>query len=359
MVSADEFQPNWCSPPGETIADILKDRALSVSVFAKLLGQTEDRTAALLVGQLAIDKALAHKLAELLGASAAFWQARETQYRSELNRLASATTPDEWLAGLPVADMARWGWIPRHTRAAEKRSACFQFFGVRSLDEWKQQYHEPLAASAFRTSPTFPSEVGAVSAWLRRGELLSEAIECAPWNADGLRAVLPKMRALTRRRDPSTFLPELQSICAANGVAVVVARAPSGCRASGATRFLSVDKALILLSFRHLSDDHFWFTFFHEVGHLLLHSALGVFVDLVGDPTSPTEAEANEFAARTLIPAEFQDQMKRVVLLAKPIIRLAMQIGVSPGIVVGQLQHAGRLGRENQNRLKRWFTWKE
>jgi HTH-type transcriptional regulator / antitoxin HigA len=359
VVSSDEFQPNWCSPPGETIADILKDRALSVSAFARLLGQTEDRAAALLTGQLAIDHVLAHKLAELLGASAAFWRARETQYRSELNRLASATAPDEWLASLPVADMMRWGWVPRHTRPAEKMSACLQFFGVRSPGEWKQQYNEPLAASAFRTSPTFPSEVGAVTAWLRQGELLSEAIECAPWSADGLRAALPKMRALTKRRDPNTFLSELQSICAANGVAVVIARAPSGCRASGATRFLSADKALVLLSFRHLSDDHFWFTFFHEVGHLLLHSTLGVLVDLDGDPTSPTEAEANEFAARTLIPLEFQDQMKRVPLLARPIIRLAMQIGVSPGILVGQLQHAGRLGRDKQNGLKRRFTWKD
>ncbi|MFX9089566.1 ImmA/IrrE family metallo-endopeptidase, partial [Acinetobacter baumannii] len=35
---------------------------------------------------------------------------------------------------------------------------------------------------------------------------------------------------------------------------------------------LTPEKAMVLLSFRHLSDDHFWFTLFHEFAHLLLHN---------------------------------------------------------------------------------------
>jgi Zn-dependent peptidase ImmA (M78 family) len=292
-----------------------------------------------------------------LGASVTFWRTREAQYRAELERLASAIAPDEWLASLPVADMAKFGWIPRRTRAAEKIEACFSFFRVGSVDEWQQRYNEPLRASVFRTSPSFPSEVGAVTAWLRQGEIQAESINCASWNPDGLRAAIPQLRAMTKRRDPSTFVPDLQKLCAAQGVAVVVVRAPSGCRASGATQFLSSNKALVLLSFRHLSDDHFWFTFFHEVGHLLMHGAHRMFVDLDGDPTSPTEQEANDFAGRTLIPGQYRDKMKQVALQSIAIIRLATQIGISPGVVVGQLQNSGRLGRDKQNHLKRRFKW--
>lgn len=359
MVSRDEFQPNWCSPPGETIADILRDRALSVASLAGLLDKPEDKVEALLQGQLAIDSSLAGKLAAALGASAGFWKARESQYRSELRRLAKKVeSPGEWMAGLPVADMARYGWIPKLTRPADKVAACLRFFGVGSVEEWRQRYDAPLSAAAFRTSPSFSAELGAVASWLRRGEVLAESVNCAAWNPAGLRASIPSLRSLTRRRDPETFLPELQGICASHGVAVVVARAPAGCRASGATRFLNSERALVLLSCRHLSDDHFWFTFFHEVGHLLLHGSQGTFVDLDGDPSSAIEAEANAFASSTLIPAEFLEQMKRVPLLARSLIRLAMQIGVSPGIVVGQLQHAGRLGRDKQNGLKRRFVWR-
>jgi hypothetical protein len=31
-----------------------------------------------------------------------------------------------------------------------------------------------------------------------------------------------------------------------------------------------------VMSFRYLTDDHFWFTLFHEIGHLILHEAVRV-----------------------------------------------------------------------------------
>src|SRR6202041_81041 len=96
------------------------------------------------------------------------------------------------------------------------------------------------------------------------------------------------------------FLHDLKESCAASGVAVAIVRAPNGCRASGAARVLSQEKALIQLSFRYLSDDQFWFTFFHEAGHLLLHGDRGFFVEGINTPTTREEQEANEFAARTL-----------------------------------------------------------
>ena len=67
------------------------------------------------------------------------------------------------------------------------------------------------------------------------------------------------------------FLPKLQALCAEAGVALVFVRAPRGCRVSGASRLVTPEKAMILVSFRFRSDDQFWFTVFHEIGHLILH----------------------------------------------------------------------------------------
>jgi HTH-type transcriptional regulator / antitoxin HigA len=110
------------------------------------------------------------------------------------------------------------------------------------------------------------------------------------------------MRRLTRKKEPSIFVPELRKLCAENGVALVIARGPAGCRASGATRFLSDKKAMILLSFRYLADDQFWFTFFHEAGHLLMHSHKAVFLEDGSDVSLKEEHEANLFAQNILIP---------------------------------------------------------
>jgi Zn-dependent peptidase ImmA (M78 family) len=116
---------------------------------------------------------------------------------------------------------------------------------------------------------------------------------------------------------------------------------------------------MILLSFRYLSDDHFWFTFFHEAGHLVLHGDRCIFLE--GDDTLTTEEEdaANAFAADTLIPPEYQAEMLRLPLNGRDVMRFARKVGVSPGIVVGQLQHYGRFRQNQLNNLKRRFTWGE
>ena len=63
-------------------------------------------------------------------------------------------------------------------------------------------------------------------------------------------------------------MPKLQGRCAAAGVAVVFVPALPKTGVSGATRWLHPQKAIIQLSLRYKSNDHLWFTFFHEAGHI-------------------------------------------------------------------------------------------
>jgi HTH-type transcriptional regulator/antitoxin HigA len=111
-----------------------------------------------------------------------------------------------------------------------------------------------------------------------------------------------------------------------------------------------------VLSFRYLSDDHFWFAFFHEAGHLLLHGKRALFLEGYGT-TNKEEEEANAFAARMLIPREFQSKLPALRADSLQIIKFARQIGIAPGIVVGQLQHAKLVKPEHLNRLKRRYRW--
>jgi Zn-dependent peptidase ImmA (M78 family) len=165
--------------------------------------------------------------------------------------------------------------------------------------------------------------------------------------------------------DPTKFLPQLRERCAVVGVAVVALRAPMGCRASGAARFVTRDRALLLLSFRHLIDDQLWFTFFHEAGHLLLHDRTQVFVDEepgtdkaeAEDLYSLREREANAFAMNALIPPEVRPRLRTLHTDAKAILRFATELKIAPGIVVGQLQRLDRLRPNQLNTLKRRFVW--
>lgn len=360
MVKERDFQPDWVSAPGETIADILEQRHVPPVFFAEQIGYDADHVNDLLQGRAVLTAETAMLLETHLGASSAFWLNRESHYRLDLARLgrdAQGAVGREWLRELPLTDMIRFGWLEHAEDLSAQVTTCLRFFGVPDERTWQRVYREPLEMAAFRTSATFDSHPGAVAAWLRQGELKARAIRCKVWNEEQFSAVLQTLRPLTRQRDPARFIPRLVELCAACGVAVVALRAPTGCRASGATRFIAPDKALLLLSFRYLSDDHFWFTFFHEAGHVLLHGRNALFLEGADMLTNAQEQEANDFAAELLIPKAFRAEFDRLPLRHLDVIRFARRVGVSPGIVVGQLQHRGRLRPDQLNRLKRRFTW--
>jgi len=361
MPDRGTFRPDWISAPGDTIADILEERDLAPDDLARTIGRSLEETGALLQGRLPLTTDIASRLETAFGVPRSFWMARESMYRRELAGLEARTSgaaARDWLKQLPVNDMIQFGWLqPR--KGEDPLAACLRFFGTPDLDSWRAVYRDVLKGAAFRKSPSFPSSPGAVAAWIRQGERQATSIPCRPWNARRFEALLPEIRPLTRKKDPRVFLPELVRRCADCGVAVAVVRAPSGCRASGATRFVSDRRALLLLSFRYLTDDQFWFTFFHEAAHLLLHGERGFFLEGPDSLSTKEENQASDFAANLLVPSAFEKHLMTLRTTHVDVIRFARFVGVSPGIVVGQLQHQGRIPRNYLNKLKRHYAWDE
>lgn len=358
-MNRDAFEPDWLSAPGGTILDVIEQRGMSSKELAALLGYSLERTERLIAGKEAITRDVAILLAEQIGGSEKFWLSREGNYRREVARLQSSgnvTAAKAWLDELPLKDMQKFGWIAPNNSTEDKVAACLDYFGVSNVMEWRTKYSNFLSAVAFRTSPTFKSEPASVITWLRFGEIKSEEISCRAWNATGFERALINMRRLTRKKSPSVFVPELKQMCAEQGVALVVARGPAGCRASGATRFLNDKKAMILLSFRYLSDDQFWFTFFHEAGHLLMHSHKALFLEDGSEVSLKEEHEANLFAKDILIPPESRAEFLSLQPNRSEIMKFAVKIGISRGIVVGQLQHQGILLPSQLNSLKRRYS---
>jgi plasmid maintenance system antidote protein VapI len=353
------FAPDWLSAPGGTMLDVMEERDLSSKELAALLGYSLDRTERLIAGKESITRDVAALLAEHLGGSENFWFSRERNYRNEVARLqteGNVNAARAWLNELPLKDMQKFGWVSSHTHPEDNAAACLKYFGVSNVKEWRSKYSQVLSLVSFRMSPTHKSEPGSVIAWLRYGELKSEEILCRTWNPDNFARSLISMRRLTRKKSPSAFIPELRKLCAENGVALVIARGPTGCRASGVTRFLSSKKAMILLSFRYLADDQFWFTFFHEAGHLLMHGQKALFLEDGSDASLKEEHEANLFAQNILIPPEARAEFLSLRPNKDSVMKFAIKIGISRGIVVGQLQHQRRLEPSQLNFLKRRYT---
>jgi len=352
------FSPRWASPPGDTIQDALEEQGLSRESFAEAIGITTSRLPALLNGREAISVALARRISSAIGGSVEFWLARDGQYRDDL----AMVEADRWAQSLPIAQMAQLGWIEKTDNWRDRTSACLRFFDIRDLAEWRQSYGNMLVHTRFRVSEKTTLDRGSAAAWLRKAEIEATKIDCAQWDPDVFLSALDELRPLTRVSDPQRFIPKLISSCADAGLALVVLRAPTGCPASGAARYLDTGTPLVVLSARYLANDHFWFSFLHEAGHVLMHAAAEAYVDDLDRsterPAGKDEREADKFATDWLVPAPLREELLSGRPTPTRLHQLANEAGVSSGILVGQLQYDGVLGFGSVlNRLKHRNKW--
>lgn len=267
----------------------------------------------------------------------------------------------DWLRQVPCNDMAKLGWLPKQRDKKAQLVDVLRFFGIASVKQWGEMWSR--LAVAYRQHDQQETSAVAVSAWLSQGELEAERIECAPYDKAAFRDALDEVRGLTAETDPERFVPKLQDQCAAAGVAVVFVPALSSIGVSGATRWLHPEKAIIQLSLRYESDDHLWFTFFHEAGHILLHGKKALFLEDadgagVNGMDAEKEAEADAFAEQELIPRRtFSAFASRGTFSKAAIHAFARSQGIAPGIVVGRLQHKGLLPYTHCNDLKVRYLW--
>jgi HTH-type transcriptional regulator/antitoxin HigA len=354
------FQPDYAVAPGQTLADLLRERDMTQTELARRLGVTLKHVNQVVKGGASVSAELALGLERVLGPTAAFWLAREANYQAALARQEERPRLAEWTrwaAKFPVAELRARGYLTEGLVGADLVAEVLRFHGLARPDQWTDPW------VAYRKSQKFQSDSYALSAWLRVGELAADEIACARYDQERFLDALDTVRELTRL-EPREWHPQLVETCAQAGVAVVIVDTFEGARANGATRWLSPTKALIQLSLRYRWEDIFWFTFFHEAGHLLLHRKKDLFVEPEGrggagddtDELEQLEGEADRFAARTLIPPQHDRRLRRLTLAEVP--AFAEQLGVAPAIVVGRLQYLGLLPYSHGNRLRRRFNFR-
>lgn len=334
------FTPTWkIPPPGATIADILEERGWKNTELAKRSGYSSKHISLLIQGKAPINEETALKLERVLGGSVRFWLIREAHYRESLIRIEEERSLQkelDWLKKLPLKDMITFKWIKQYPNKMHQVSECLRFFGVASVSIWEEKYEKQLVM--FRSSSKFTHNKGSVAAWLRQGERVATTIQSEPFDRSLFIKMLDRARDLTQETDITVIIPSLTKLCSKVGIAFVVIPAPTGCYASGATQWISSTQALIILSNRYQSNDQFWFSFFHEAGHLYRHGKKLLFIDIERSEKNAQEEEADLFAEDSLIPLHFINDLSKLKLTKDSIESFANKIGIAPGIVVGRLQ---------------------
>lgn len=354
-VPQTQFAPNYNIPPGEILLDTLEAIGMSQAELAERAGRPRKTINEIINGKSAITPDTALQLERVLSIPASFWNNLERNYQEALAKLAEEARLQQhvaWLKELPLNELIKKGWIRKFDDKVQQLQEILNYFGVATPELWKEKW---LGAEvAFRESPAFKSHPACVSAWLRRGQIDAQKIQCQSFDAGKFKTALAEIRSLTTQ-PPKIFQREMERLCAEAGVAVVFVPELPKVRVSGATWWMG-GKAVIQLSLRYKSDDQLWFSFFHEAGHILLHGKRDYFIEdsIVNDK----EDEANRFAGELLIPQrEFQSFIDADRFTKYSISKFATHLGIAPGIVVGRLQHDKHINHSYCNELKKRLDW--
>jgi addiction module HigA family antidote len=358
MVEASEaLARDWTVTPGEILAEALEEREMTQADLARRMGRPLKTINEIVKAKAAVTPETAIQLERALGISAAFWNGLEKTYRESL---ALNRSQDElksyaaWTLSFPVKDMIRCNLLPAVDDAALTAS-LLRYFGVSSPLGWDKFWAR--GSIKFRLAAHRQPNLPSIAAWVRWGELEAEKISVRPFDEPAFRDVLGEARRRTRSGLFDAVVSWLRAESARCGVAVVVLPELGGARTSGAARWLRSDLALIQVSARYKTADQFWFSFFHEAGHLLTEGKRADVVEedpLEAPPDNPSERAADDFARRMLMPeSSYETFVEDGDFSERSILALAESQGIDPGIVLGRLQKDLHVPPARLNRLKR------
>lgn len=354
METRNQYKPESVSHPGNTLEQKLKELGMGKKEFAVRVDKPEKTITSICTGESSITPEMAVKFEGVLKIPANFWLKRQNnfdEYKARESRKKVIEDAKDWARAFPYAQMAKLGWVKVTKVADEKVEELFSYFSVSTKDAWQNYYYEKKLLVDFRISLAHVNKPYAVAAWLRKGELEAKTINTETFSKQKLKKALPILKKVMAEQ-PKDFFNQIQKICADCGVIMVYTPCLSGAPINGSTRWMG-DTPLIQLSARYKTNDKFWFTFFHELGHIILHGKKYISIENVkyDDLDASKESEADDFAISwTFTEQEEKKVLEHGHLNGNVIRRFAEEFGTHPAIIIGRFQHKGLIhysvGRE-------------
>jgi HTH-type transcriptional regulator/antitoxin HigA len=366
MTTETSIHSDLAIPPGEYLEEVVEELGMTKDELARRMSRPASKLSPIFKGEKAITPDTALQLETVVGVPAHIWLGLESEYRLTLARqqseieLERMRDESKLVGDYCYAQLVKAGVLAKRTKPLEKVRELRQFFGVASLRAIPNVRRYQVA---FRqgTSKSQRRSPEAIAAWLRLAEHQALKSDAAVFNKSRLLTALTSIRAMTTL-EPDVFVPQLTAVLADAGVIFVLLPHFPGTGVHGATFRSGRDRAVLAMTIRGAWADIFWFSLFHELGHLLLHDKREVIIE--SDEIDPLgrarEAEADAFARDALISQQDYERFVRRNDVMSPAIRaFAAAIGLAPGIVVGRLQHEAHLKHEWGNDLRVRYRWAE
>ena len=344
MTKRNEYIPQTISHPGLTLREKLVELGMSQKEFAVRTGKPEQTIVKVINGESSLTPDMAVQFESVLGIPANFWLKRQQNYDEAVARAKRRdvlVSGSDWARLFPCAKMTQLGWLPKTEEHAQTVEALLCFFGISGHQAWDDFYCGLKLKVSFRISLAHSREPYSISAWLRQGELEAAKLVAPSFSAKTFKTNLEGIKKVMAGH-PDNCFPLLQQLCLEAGVKVVYTPCLPKAPIHGSTRWLHDNTPLIQLSARYKQNDRFWFTFFHEAAHILLHGKKYISIEnaQLEAVVDEKELEADAFAESwTFSEEQEQEVMLCGSLNEKDIIDFAQKFGTHPAMIIGRFHH--------------------
>ena len=345
--------------PGETIKEVLEEKQMNQEELAIRTGFSPKHVSEVVNGKKGISPSFAKSLEYVFGIPASFWINLQGIYDKELLEYKEQVEIDENEVNIikQLKDLIKYA--EKLQIIKKTKNEISQIIELRNIcNVTNLTYINKLCTSAiaFRKSKTIETNLYVLYVWIRICELNAEKSKIEnEYNEEKLKANISNIKKCMFL-EVNEAIRELTRIFAECGIVFQVVKNFTGAPVQGFIK-KSDNKIILSMTIRGAFADIFWFTLFHEIGHLL-NGDIGNsnFIDFTNSK-SDMENLADEYARNTLINEdEFNNFIKRQNLTELDIIKFANQQNVQPFIVVGRIQ------KEKNNfriftRLKKKYKW--
>ena len=338
-----EYDDKIAFHPGYYIKEIVEESGLTQEDFAKRLDTTPKNLSLLIRGEQNLSIDIAMKLSRMIGTSVSYWLNLQNAYDALIAEFKSKEELAQERLIFSILDykyFREYFNLPDLPRKIDEQIVQVRnFLNVATLTVLKK----PDMAVSFRSATGEMSEANIVKA----NTMVQIATNIA------LKTEAPKFNkplfeesvryALTLTKDHSTFYPLIKEAFCKAGVILVILPNISGSKINGATKKVG-NNIMLLVNDRRLNSDTFWFTLFHEIGHIM-NGDYGISFD---SESGEQEEIADKYAEDMLIPCDqYQQFIAENRFDIQSIRRFAKRIDRDPGIVLGRLLNDGKVNYDD------------
>lgn len=346
--------------PGETIADVLEERGITQSELSSRTGVSAAYVSNVIAGKKGISANFAMGLEYALRVPKSFWLNLQANYESDLLEIneVQTITEEERLAREDLKDIVKYlrkkEMMPVRENRDDSIISLRKVLQISNIANLK----EMIPAGAFRMSTNATINPYVLGAWIRLCQLAGDGkVISTKFDKKYMNDLINDMKHIMCKEN-GNLQKALNDTLEKYGIIFSVARNFRGAPVHGYISQKEDGKYEMVLTIRGAFADIFWFSLFHEIGHIV-NGDIGKNLKFLDDGSDNDKETAADFFASNMLlsPESYELFIRKRDFSIEAIRKYAESQNVMPYIVIGRLQKEKYLDYRTYCDYKLRYKW--